>query len=170
LRSPVTAFSAAASATHNHGRTDLAEADCRLGLHLTVSAPLGVAATQRLHQALGGSLDVMLQVGLGPQRHLVDGEFAGIGAAHRHEVDQGGDLFDLRGVDLGRGSDILVGALTGCGGPGPARSIPTATSWKYRRDRRVAGPTRSRWQIEFGTAADAVMKGSAVAKYVGDCA
>ena len=53
----------------------------------------------------------MLQVGIGPQGDFVDGEFAGIGAAHRHEVDQGGDLVDLRGVDLGAGGDILVGAL-----------------------------------------------------------
>src|SRR4051812_16914804 len=57
---------------------DLAEADRRLDLHLPVGAPFGVAAAQRLHQPLGRSLDVMLQVGIGPQRDLVDCEFAGI--------------------------------------------------------------------------------------------
>ncbi len=53
----------------------------------------------------------MLQVGVGPQRHLVDSEFTGIGAAHRDEIDQRGDLVDLRCIDLGAGGNVLVGAL-----------------------------------------------------------
>src|SRR6476619_7318527 len=56
---------------------DLAEADRRLDLHLPVGARLAVATAQRLHQPLGGLLDVMLQVGIGPQRDFIDREFAG---------------------------------------------------------------------------------------------
>ena len=45
-----------------------AEADRGLDLHLAVGARLAVAAAQRLHQALGRLLDILLQVGIGPQR------------------------------------------------------------------------------------------------------
>src|SRR3954467_2398364 len=64
----------------------LAEADRGLDLHLAVGAPPDIATAQRLHQSLGRLLDVVLQVGISPQRHLVDCELAGIGAAHRNEI------------------------------------------------------------------------------------
>ena len=86
-----------------------AEADRRLRLLLPVDAPTFIA--QRLHQRLGGLLHIMLQVGIGAQRDLVDGKLAGLGAAQSHEVDQACRLLHLRHVDLGRGGNVLVGAL-----------------------------------------------------------
>ena len=141
---------------------DLAEADRGLDLRLPVGARLGVAAAQRLHQALGGLLDIVLQVGIGPQRHLVDGEFAGIGAAHRDEIDQGGGLLDLGRVDLRRGGDVLVGALA----QDAADPAGHALDFRLQRvgdvdaDRRqLAAPRGIVAQVEFGAqAAHAVMQ------------
>ena len=113
---------------------DLAEADRRLGLHLAVGARLAVAAAQRLHQAFGRLLDIMLQVGIGPQRDLVDGEFAGIVPAGRDEIDQRGDLLDLAASILARKRYPCRRAGAGCGGRGRARSrFPIAASWRCRR-------------------------------------
>ena len=67
-------------------------------LHLAVGAGASVAAAQRLHQRFRRLLDILLQVGIGPQGHLVDRELARIGAADRDEIDQGYDLIDDVGM------------------------------------------------------------------------
>ena len=123
----------------------LAEADRGLDLHLPVGARLGVAAAQRLHQRLGGLLDILLQVGIGPQRDLVDRKLAGIGAAHRDEIDQVRRFRRPRRRRPWRRREYpcrRAGAAGG--GPGRARCrFPIAASWKYRPgSRSVACP---RW-------------------------
>src|SRR3984957_9762761 len=90
----------------------LAKADRRGYLHLPIGTRPDFGAAQRLNQPLGGFFDILLQVGIGPQRDLVDREFAGIGATDRDEIDQRGGFVDFAGVDLGADGNILVGALT----------------------------------------------------------
>src|SRR5579863_4417474 len=90
----------------------VAEADRRGYLCLAVSPVLALAAAQGLHQCLGGLLDIVLKIGVGPQRDLIDRQFAGIGAAYRDEFDQRSRIINLAGVDLRSGGNVLVGALT----------------------------------------------------------
>src|ERR1700733_6931059 len=87
-----------------------AEPDRGRDLGLPVGARARLAATQRLHQRFRGLLDILLQVGMAPQRHLVDGELAGIIAADRDEIDQGCGFLDLAAVDTGARRNVLVGA------------------------------------------------------------
>src|SRR5256885_9765889 len=50
-------------------------------------------------------LHIMLQVGEGPQRDLVDRKLAGVAAAGGDEVDQRRGIVDLRGIELRSGVD-----------------------------------------------------------------
>ena len=104
----------------------------------------------------------MLQVGIGPQRHFVDREFAGISSAHRDEIDQGGGVRDLGFVYLGGRRNILVGTLT----QDAADAARHAVDFGLQRignvgaDRRqLLAPIGIVAQVEFGTqAAYAVMQ------------
>src|SRR6185437_13341048 len=62
------------------------EARCGVGLHLAIGARPDIPGTQRLDQRFGRLLYILLQVRIGPERHRVDRELAGIGAAYRDEI------------------------------------------------------------------------------------
>ena len=74
---------------------NLAEADRRLDLLLPERAHALFAFAERSHQGFGGLLDVMLQIRIGTQCDFVDGKFAGVGPAHRDEIDQCSGFVDL---------------------------------------------------------------------------
>src|ERR1700737_5572689 len=108
-------------------------------------------------------LDIVLQGRIGPQRDLVDREFAGVCAAHRDEIDQCSCLVDLTVVEPGTGGNILVGTLTQetSDAAGHAVDFRLQSVGNIGPDRRqLFAPHRIVAEVKFGPqAAYAIVKG-----------